>query len=182
MDVRVTTTDPLVDPKPQQQPNEDATPNGGSLVWDVVRGGGELCFPREVTTGQRRALAGHLLRLKIDDAQAILDELAGRMAITNVSNPIRYCLKLIEMLKEGKFVPQLGIAVAERRAAERLREQVLRARWTTPDVTQGAPSKEIPACARAAMDRLRGGPVSAPSTRDSDNAQADDPSPADDSE
>ena len=79
--VRVTTTDPLVDPTPPQQPTSDAGPDAvDPVVWDALRGGGELCFPEGLSTAQRRALAGHVLRLKFEDAQMILDELAGRMA------------------------------------------------------------------------------------------------------
>jgi hypothetical protein len=119
-------------------------------------GCGDLCFPEGVSSAQRRTLGGHLYRLKFDDAQAIVDELAGRMIREKVFNPIRYCIAMIEKLKRDDFVPELGIPIAERRAAERLRDEVLRAQWKRADSTSDRPRPGIPVSARAAFDRLRG--------------------------
>lgn len=110
----------------------------------------------------------------------ILDELAGRMAREKVHNPIGYGLGMIKKLKQGQFVPELGIRVAERRAADQLREQVLRARWTTPEGTPDASNRAIPPHAQAALDRILGRPGAALPKRDSDGAQADAPSATDD--
>lgn len=110
----------------------------------------------------------------------ILDELAERMAHERVHNPIGYCLALIKKLKQGQFVPELGIRIAERRAADQLREQVLRARWTTPEGTPDASNRAIPPNAQAALDRLRGRPVAALPGLDFDGAEADVPSATDD--
>ena len=40
-------------------------------------------------------------------------------------------------------MPELGIRIAERRAADQLREQVLRARWTTPEGTPDASTERF---------------------------------------
>lgn len=176
MDVRVTTTDPLFDPPPPPKPDRDASARTADrLVSEMPGGCGDLCFPEGLSTAQRRALGGHVYGLKFDDAQAILDELAGRMVRERVFNPIRYCIAMVEKLKQRKFVPELGIPIAERRAADRLREQVLRGRWTASDTTSNASSRTIPPNARAAMDRLRGQPTFAQPELDPDDAQPDAP-------
>jgi hypothetical protein len=177
MDVRVPTTDPLFDPEP---PPPRSLPDAKSGVVDSVvwqphgRGGGELCFPEDLSSAQRRALAGHLFNLDFDDAQQILDELAGKMVHAKVHNPIRYCVALVEKFKQGQFRPELGLPIADRRAVERLREHVLPSRWTAPEATLNASGKAIPPTARAAMDRLRGRPVSEPLDLRSDRAKPDD--------
>lgn len=179
--VRVTTTDPLVDPTPLPQPRREAGADADDpVLWEALGGGGELCFPEGISSAQRRALAGHVFALKFEHGQMILDELAGRMAHEKVHNPIRYCLALIDRLKQGKFVPELGIRIAERRAADQLREQVLRARWTTPEGAPDASDRTIPPNAQAVLDRLRGRSVGALPELDSDDAQRDAPSAPDD--
>jgi hypothetical protein len=156
MDVRVPTTDPLVNPKPPPQRTAEAKPDAaGPPIWDVL-GGGELCFPESLSSAQRRAIAGHLLGLKTEDAQQVLDELAGQMERGKVHKPVGYCVALVEKLKRGQFAPEAGLPIAERRAAERLQEQVLRAQWTTAQATTTASRKAIPPNALAALDRLRG--------------------------
>jgi len=47
-----------------------------------------------VTRSQQQALRHHLAGLSNEDAQRVLDELAGRMQLTAVNNPIRYCAAL----------------------------------------------------------------------------------------
>jgi hypothetical protein len=176
MDVRVTTTDPLFDPTPPPLPHPDGNATAIDRVVSEMPGGcGELCFPEGLSSAQRRALGGHLYPLKFDDAQAILDELAGRMAREKVHNPIRYCVVLVEKLKRGDFRPEMGLPITGRRAADRLREEVLRGRWTMPEPATNALSRAIPPIARAAMDRLRGQPVSALPDVDPGDAQPDAP-------
>jgi len=145
------------------------------MVWELRgSGGGELCFPEDLSSAQRRALAGHLYNLDFDDAQQILDELAGKMVHAKVHNPIRYCVALVEKFKQGQFRPELGLPIADRRAAERVREHVLRSRWTAPEATPDGSNKAIPPTARAAMDQLRGRPVSEPPDLRSDRAKSND--------
>jgi hypothetical protein len=95
------------------------------------------------------------------------------MAREKVHNPIRYGVVLIEKLRRGEFRPEVGLPVAERRAADRLREQVLRGPWTTPDATSNPSTRAIPPIARAVMDRLRGQPVSVQTNVRAGDAQPD---------
>ncbi|MBV6412186.1 MAG: hypothetical protein LC131_03755 [Anaerolineae bacterium] len=83
-----------------------------------------LVFPRGFTPAQetaaRRTLAG-----AGQLAQALLDELAGRMAIRPVANPLAYLRRLAECAARGEFHPEAGLAVAEarRREAERQKQR-----------------------------------------------------------
>lgn len=76
-----------------------------------------LVFPRGFTPAQetaaRRTLAG-----AGNHAQALLDELAGRMALRPVANPLAYLRRLAECAVRGEFHPEVGIAVAEARRRE----------------------------------------------------------------
>ena len=177
MDVQLPTTNPLFDPTPPPPPphRDDDARTVDRLVSEMSGGCGELCFPEGLSSAQRRALGGHLYDLKFGDAQAILDELAGQMAHAKVYNPIRYCVALVEKLKRGQFVPEVGLPFTERRAAERLREQVLRAPWTTSAVSPKAFNMGIPPIARAAMARLRGRADSEPQQHGLDGENGDGP-------
>ena len=89
----------------------------------VHRGGGrELCFPKTVSEAQRQALEKQVAGLNHDNAQQVLDELAGCMASKQIHNPIRYCAALVARLRRGRFQPELCLQVADRRAAEQQRE------------------------------------------------------------
>jgi hypothetical protein len=82
-------------------------------------GGGDLIFP-DVLLPQERDAARLLLRHCGDQAQALLDELAGRLQAKGVrSSPVAYLRGLITRAAAGSFVPEL----APRIAAERLQRQ-----------------------------------------------------------
>jgi len=81
-----------------------------------------LIFPRGFTPAQetaaRRTLAG-----AGELAQALLDELAGRMALRPVANPLAYLRRLAECAARGEFHPEAGLAVAEARRREEERQR-----------------------------------------------------------
>lgn len=83
-----------------------------------------LVFPHGFTPSQETA-ARRTLAAAGNHAQALLDELAGRMALRPVANPLAYLRRLAECAARGEFHPEAGIAVAEarRREAERLRQR-----------------------------------------------------------
>ena len=83
-----------------------------------------LVFPRGFTPAQETA-ARRTLANANGCAQALLDELAGRMAIRPVANPLAYLRRLAECAARGEFHPEAGITVAEarRREAERQRQR-----------------------------------------------------------
>jgi hypothetical protein len=149
--VVVTTTERLTEPKLHPPPS----PIGGLVAEVLHRGGGELCFPKDLTRGQRNAISHQLNDLTTEVGQQILDELAGRMSATLVANPIRYCAALVQRLKVGEFNPELGVAVAERRAAHRQYE----ARLNRPPGASETATKEqldhLPDEVRASLERMR---------------------------
>ena len=85
-------------------------------------------------------------------AQEVLDELSGRMAIAQVRNPLRYCTTLIERMQRGEFLPELGLKVGDARQAEREAEL---ARIETISVSRSrAEPREVPIEFREAMERI----------------------------
>ena len=105
--------------------------------------GGELIFPEQMLPDERQA-ARLLLRRCGDQAQCLLDELAGRLQVRGVRlSPVAYLRGLIARAAAGSFVPELGPRVAaerEQRQKEALRrrereaeEQRLAAERATPE-------------------------------------------------
>jgi hypothetical protein len=92
----------------------------------VATGGGGLIFPDQLVADERVA-AQLLLRPCADQAQALLDELAGRLQVRSVrSSPLGYLRGLIERATAGTFVPELGPRIAagrRRREEEAARER-----------------------------------------------------------
>ena len=108
--------------------------------------------------------------------QQVLDELAGRMKIVRITNPIRYCVALIERIKRGQFTPELGIRIAERRAAERQYSEQKNARSNVDRATLEAAMQRLPDDLRASLHRMRKrdqNELSTPTCRD----HKDDPEP-----
>ena len=85
--VRVTITEPPINPTPQPPPAEDREVDGCPASGDV-NGRRDLCFPGSVSEAQRRALAQQLGSLSQEIAQQVLDELAGRMKTARIRDPI----------------------------------------------------------------------------------------------
>lgn len=109
----------------EHQPLARARASGGcSSSTTTTTEPAALVFPRGFTPAQetaaRRTLAG-----AGQLAQALLDELAGRMAIRPVANPLAYLRRLAECAARGEFHPEAGLAVAEarRREAERQKQR-----------------------------------------------------------
>ena len=93
-------------------PGHDAPPSRG----------GELIFPGDLLP-QERASALLLVRGCGDQAQALLDELSGRLQAKSVrTSPIAYLRGLVNRASAGTFVPELGprVAAARRRQQEEL--------------------------------------------------------------
>jgi hypothetical protein len=89
-------------------------------------GGGELIFPEQMLPDERQA-ARLLLRRCGDQAQCLLDELAGRLQVRGVRlSPVAYLRGLIARAAAGSFVPELGPRVAAER--EQRRKDALRRR------------------------------------------------------
>jgi len=117
--------------------------------------GGDLHFPTSLTAAQRATLRSHIAVLSIEEAQLVLDELAGRMTLTKVDNPIRYTLVLVERMQAGRFVPELGPKIAEMRHAEVDHvARLAKYEHALPRETL-VEARKLPAKLRASLDRMR---------------------------
>ena len=90
----------------------------------IGSGGGDLIFPEQLLPDERAA-ARQLLRDCADQAQALLDELAGRLKARGVRSPLAYLRGLALRAARGRFVPELGLRIAAQR---RQRHEVARQR------------------------------------------------------
>ena len=86
--------------------------------------GGELIFPERMPPEEREA-ARRLLCRSAEQAQVLLDELAGRLQANGVrSSPVAYLRGLINRAAAGSFVPELAPRIAaERRQRQKAAEQ-----------------------------------------------------------
>ena len=140
-----TTIEPSYEPPPLH-PHEqmhDAAP------MPIGRSGDDLVFPKGLTPSQGKALRHSLASLATDAAQKVLDELAARMAVTAVKNPLRYCMVLIDRMNRGAFLPELGLKIADARQAEFARLQQTPARPASAEVVK------MPTQIREALTRMR---------------------------
>lgn len=112
------------------------TPSDESSIaaLDTPRGGGELTFPKALLPEERTAAEVLVMRCP-QHAQAMLDELAGRMNINAIRlSPIGYLRALLKQAQAGQFIPEVGVRVAAARlkhqeeAALREKQEAERAR------------------------------------------------------
>lgn len=107
-----------------------------------------LIFPSGLSQSVRDASARHLASLSEEDAQVLLDELAGRMATGGVrSSPVAYLRSLVGRLKAGEFVPEVAQRVAEQR--------VLRMKERESSVTDIPVKRLSPDAAKAQIAELK---------------------------
>ena len=103
----------------EHQPLARARASGGcSSSTTTTTEPDAFVFPRGFTPAQETA-ARRTLAHSNGCAQALLDELAGRMALRPVANPLAYLRRLAECAARGEFHPEAGIAVAEARRREK---------------------------------------------------------------
>ena len=153
---RVTTTEPCVYPTT----TTTTTPPSGAVSSTQAAGdpgcrSGELCFPSAVSELDRQALAKLVRALNRDQAQEVLDELAGRMASKRVRNPVGYCAALVRSMAVGLFTPGIGAKFADRRNAEQPRQTRLQHTPLAASEAFGASTDRLPAELRAPLERLR---------------------------
>ena len=90
-------------------------------------GAGDLIFPEEMLLPEREA-ARQLLQDSGEQAQALLDELAGRLQAHAVrSSPVGYLRGLIARAEAGTFLPELGPRIASERRQRQLAAEQRRA-------------------------------------------------------
>lgn len=158
VDMRVlrTTNYPLSNPPPL--PRDAAPSRGESRVEPAaadVRGGRDLEYPTTLSPGQIGALNPLLAELDDESAQQVLDELAGRIKTSRITNPIGYCAALVARLKAREFTPQLGIRVAEERAARLQLQRRESALAHVAETHRESAIRPLPEGLQAALERLR---------------------------
>lgn len=79
-----------------------------------------LYFPSTISQSERKCLHSILVRNKIqqDQWQVILDELFGAMTHREINSPVAFTMALVQRAADGKFTPERGVAVAQRRMDE----------------------------------------------------------------
>lgn len=150
--VQVTTTYPLSNPSPQHATEAAETEvnhtrgAGGGCDWD---------FPEGLSAGQVGALYDVVAGLDPSQVQQILDELAGRLKVGRITNPIRYCAALAERAKRGQFTPELGIRIAEIRSARLQQLERDSAGSTVDPVALQAMLLRLPEDLRISLERMK---------------------------
>jgi len=112
-------------------------------------------FQGACQTDSARRLQARLGTLSLENAQLVLDELAGRMDTTHVRNPMGYCATLIVRIQRGDFTPELGIRVAEQRALERPREAMIRDEARASSTAADPVVSTLPEAIRSSLERMR---------------------------
>jgi hypothetical protein len=162
--VRVTTTYPCI--YPDLLLPDVAHAHASAPVGD---GSGGLCFPEGLSRTQQEALRKMLAGVQKESAQQVLDELAGRMKATKVRNPIHYCAALVRRLKQGTFVADIGVRIAE----ERRREQAPdRAQQRASDLALKAQTTQLPRKLQTLLERVRRNADGTPRDKHSDDDTA----------
>jgi len=170
-DVRQPTTYPLSNPTPRQR-DVDAAPGGETEPEVPARGVRDWEFPEALSAGQIAALRDVLSDVEKERGQQVLDELAGRMRLGPIGNPIRYCAVLLERAQCGQFKSELGIRVAEARAArpQSVELEAIRARPDRASIE--ATLWRLPKELRVPLERMRSRPndgTAAPQPVESDD-------------
>lgn len=97
------------------QPPQDSTREAKAPVQPSGGGGDDLIFPDRMLP-EERAAARLLLRQSGEQAQVLLDELAGRLQANGVrSSPVAYLRGLITRAAAGSFVAELATRIASER-------------------------------------------------------------------
>jgi len=103
--------------QPQHRACEANPQSEGDQAADrAAGGGGDLIFPEEMLP-QECAAARMLLQGSGEQAQALVDELAGRLQANGVrGGSVAYLRGLITRAEAGTFVPELGPRIASERS------------------------------------------------------------------
>jgi hypothetical protein len=158
----VTTTYPCIDSVQQPVP-ANATVGLPRHAGEESSSSRVLYFPSGTSATQQRALAKQFAGVTRDDAQQILDELAGRMDSSRVRDPVRYCARLVERFRRGEFHLELGKVVARQRQGETPGQVTARAKPVTTHDGDYAIDR-LPPRIRDALERMR--PVSTSDRKD----------------
>ena len=118
-----------------------------------------LGFSKAISEADCAALEAQLAHLPTENAQQVLDELAGRMDTTRIRNPVGYCARLVERLKRGEFYPVAGLAVAKQREAREREQRTPSEREMTGSMPVNGAHARLPERIRSSLERMRPKPL-----------------------
>ena len=110
------------------------TPPHSPVPGEVEKGAcGALVWPSRLNERERSAIASMVSGLDANDAQMLLDELAGVMATQSIkTSPERWFRAVLDRFHRGRFAPSAGLAAKEKR----LRIQSTPVQTASPEVTR----------------------------------------------
>jgi len=85
----------------------------------------KFIFPKGIIDSQKISIM-RLLSQCPDKSQQIIDELAGRMKIEEVKNPVGYIKGILKNIENEPFDPELALGIAETRDAYKKRNKDLK--------------------------------------------------------
>jgi len=93
------------------------TPPPSPVPGEVEKGAcGALVWPSRLNERERGAIAPMVSGLDVNDAQMLLDELAGVMATQSIkTSPERWFRAVLDRFHRGRFAPSAGLAAKEKR-------------------------------------------------------------------
>lgn len=113
-------------PPPSPVPGEAEKGACGALVW-----------PSRLNERERSAIASMVNGLDVNDAQMLLDELAGVMATQSIkTSPERWFRAVLDLFHRGRFAPAAGLAAKEKRLRIQSAPAKTPAQAASPEVTR----------------------------------------------
>lgn len=111
-----------------------------------------LAYPQSFDEGRIETASKLLAGVSTIDAQALLDEMAGRMASGRISSPMSYLRALVKRHAAGEFIAELADEVCKKRLAKTEPPSVPKPpRYLTPDQTKKSLSDIRKAIAKGAQ-------------------------------
>lgn len=102
-------------------------------------------LPAALSATERNSALELICRLSTEDAQTVLDELAGRLSQGRIRSPISYLRMLVTRMRQGAFVPELSHGVAEQRHRRKTEVEAATTKSLTPEpnATRQLPHEHI---------------------------------------
>ena len=119
----------------------------------------QLHYPAGLLEKQRLLAIKYLSGLPLEQAQAVLDELAAALARNKLQNPLGYLRVLAEKARHGRFTLEAGLAIQAQRQqqqAQQQREQVRTTNANPVTAEQRQAAQEHLAALRAKLLGKRG--------------------------
>ena len=135
--------DIVMTPKPPTESVIETPPQ----VKPVVVVPKSLIFPSGISSLLAKEMEKRLAGIEVSNSQALIDELAGRMKVEVIKNPVGYLSALLKKFLSGDFYPELGIQVKKNRGIlknrEALEKEADRKMQSVGQVDKSEPTKEF---------------------------------------